>query len=61
MSKCWIIGHMAELATNGHKYVAEPFIVFLNEAKADAACDLVEKISGKRPMKTEASLDTSEA
>jgi hypothetical protein len=55
MSKCWIIGRKATL-TNGHSYIAEPFIAFETEAQADAAIDMVFKVSGERPMKTEAAL-----
>lgn len=57
MSKCWIIGSKATIASNGHEYIAEPFIVFEDERKADAACDMVERVSGTRPMKTEAALN----
>lgn len=52
----WIIGRKATLATNGHEYIAEPFIAFENEADADAACDMVEKVSGERPKKSTAAL-----
>jgi hypothetical protein len=52
MSACWIIGKEVTLQ-NGHKYAAEPFIVFDDEAEADAACDMVERVSGERPMKVE--------
>jgi hypothetical protein len=54
MSKCWIIGRKATIATNGHSYIAEPFIVFDTEAEADSACDMVERVSGERPIKAEA-------
>jgi len=54
MSACWIIGRKAKLVTNGHEYIAEPFLVFEREADADAACDMVERVSGERPMKAEA-------
>jgi hypothetical protein len=50
----WIIGRKATLATNGYEYMTEPFIAFENEADADAACDMVEKVSGERPMKSSA-------
>lgn len=52
----WIIGSKATILSNGHEYMAEPFIVFETEAEADAACDMVEKISGQRPMKSSASM-----
>lgn len=54
MSTIWIIGRETEIASNGHKYITEPFIAFATEADADAACDLVEKISGERPRKATA-------
>lgn len=47
----WIIGREATILANGHKYITEPFIVFDTEAEADAACDMVERISGERPGK----------
>lgn len=53
MSACWIIGRKATITANGHEYIAEPFIVFAEEAEADAACDMVERVSGERPMKVE--------
>jgi hypothetical protein len=56
MASCWIIGKKARIAANGHEYVAEPFIVFAREDEADAACDMVERVSGERPMKAEGSL-----
>jgi hypothetical protein len=54
MSQCWIIGRKATIASNGHTYITEPFIVFDTEAGADSACDMVERVSGERPMKAEA-------
>lgn len=54
MSLCWVIGKRARIESNGHEYIAEPFIVFQTEAEADAACDMVQKVSGERPMKVEA-------
>lgn len=56
MSACWIIGREATIAPNGHKYIAEPFIVFSTEAEADAACDMVQRVSGDRPKKVEGAL-----
>lgn len=58
MSKCWIIGRKATIAANNHEYVTEPFIVFQSEAEANAACDMVESVSGERPKKTEGALYT---
>jgi hypothetical protein len=54
--KFWIIGRKATIASNGHDYVAEPFIAFISEHDADAACDMIERVSGERPMKAEAEL-----
>lgn len=45
----WIIGRQVELP-NGHKYMAEPFICFETNEDAQAACAMVERVSGKRPM-----------
>lgn len=56
MSKCWIIGRKATIASNGHEYMAEPYIVFETEAEADRACTLVEQISGDRPIKKESAI-----
>jgi hypothetical protein len=56
MSKCYVIGKKAKLAANGHEYIAEPFIVFEGEGEAIGACDMVEKITGERPMQVEAAL-----
>ena len=55
MTSIWIIGRKVTLATNGHSYISEPFIAFPNEAEADEACDMIERVSGERPMKAEAS------
>lgn len=55
MSICWIIGHKTTLADNGLEMLSQPFIVFDEEAEADAACDMVERVSGERPMKAEGS------
>jgi len=49
MSAIWIIGRKVELP-NGHKYMAEPFISFETNEQAQAACDMIEKVSGERPM-----------
>jgi hypothetical protein len=56
MSTCWIIGRKATIAGNGHEYITQPFIVFNTEAEADSACDMVERVSGERPMKADAAL-----
>lgn len=45
----WIIGRKVTLP-NGHSYVAEPFIAFERNEDAQAACDMIEKVSGERPM-----------
>jgi hypothetical protein len=45
----WIIGRAVELP-NGHKYMAEPFIAFETNEDAQAACDMIAKVSGERPM-----------
>jgi hypothetical protein len=52
----WIIGRKATLQSNGHEYMAEPYIVFEAEIDADLACDMIEKISGERPIKTSSAL-----
>lgn len=44
----WIIGRVAELP-NGHKYITEPFIAFETNEDAQAACDMIAKVSGERP------------
>lgn len=56
MSVCWIIGKKAVIQSNGHEYMTQPFIAFENEADADAACDMIEKVSGERPLKADAAL-----
>lgn len=56
MSSCWILGRKATIAPNGHEYIAEPFIAFYTEKAADEAADMIERVSGERPMKVEASL-----
>lgn len=53
---CWVIGRKTTLATNGHSHISEPFIVFESEAEALSAADMVEKVSGERPLIVEASL-----
>ena len=55
MSACWIIGREAQLASDGHKYITEPFIVFDTENDAEAACDMIERVSGERPRTVEGS------
>lgn len=59
--ECFIIGRKNTIASNGHAYIGEPFIVFMHEDEAVAACDLVEKISGERPMMVPASRHRSPA
>jgi hypothetical protein len=54
MSTIWLIGRKVTLATNGHEYIGEPFIAFASEAEAIEACDMVEHVSGERPMMTTA-------
>lgn len=49
MSAIWIIGRRVALP-NGHHYAAEPYIAFETNAQAQAACDMIEKVSGERPM-----------
>lgn len=61
MSDIFIIGRKTTIASNGHEYMAEPFVAFYSEAEADAACDMVERVSGERPMKTKASMMTGGA
>jgi hypothetical protein len=56
MSDIWIIGPKATIVSNGHEYIAQPFLAFRTEAEADQACDLVERVSGERPMKVSAAL-----
>lgn len=53
MSNCWIIGRKVVLG-NGHEYMAEPYIVFETEEQADAACEMVLRVSDERPIKREA-------
>ncbi len=48
MGAVWIIGRKATLP-NGHEYITEPFIAFETNEDAQAACDMVEKVSGERP------------
>lgn len=55
MSACWVIGKKVTLI-NGHDHIAEPFIVFHDEDEADAACDMIERVSGERPKKSEGAL-----
>lgn len=49
----WIIGRQVELP-NGHKYMAEPFIAFEREEDAIGACDMIMRVSGERPMISDA-------
>lgn len=49
MAEIWIIGRKATLP-NGHEYIAEPFIAFESNVDAQAACEMVYKVSGERPM-----------
>jgi len=48
----WIIGRKVELP-NGAAYMAEPFIAFETNQDAQAACDMIAKVSGERPMITD--------
>lgn len=48
----WIIGRKVELP-NGHTYMAEPFIAFETNEDAQAACDMIAKVAGERPMITD--------
>lgn len=56
MTTIWIIGRKVELP-NGHTYMAEPFIAFGTNEAAQAACDMVAKVSGERPMITSAPIN----
>jgi hypothetical protein len=56
MSECWIIGRKVTLLATGTVYIAEPFIAFETEGQADTACDMVESVSGERPIKTKGAL-----
>lgn len=53
MGTIWIIGRKATIESNGHEYMTEPYIAYGTEAEANDACDLVQQISGERPMKAE--------
>lgn len=55
MSAIWIIGRKVELP-NGHTYMAEPFIAFETNKDAQAACDMIAKVSGERLMITDSVL-----
>ena len=46
--KIWIIGR--KLVLPDYTCMTEPFICFEAEADAHAACDMIEKVSGERPM-----------
>lgn len=48
MAEIWIIGRKATLP-NGHEYITEPFIAFESNVDAQAACDMMQKVSGERP------------
>lgn len=56
MSAIWILGRKAKIVTNGHEYLAEPFIAFETNEDAQAACDMIEKVSGERPGITSGAL-----
>lgn len=47
MTEVWIIGRKATIASNGHDYIAEPFIAFASEADAIEARDIILKITGE--------------
>lgn len=49
MTMIWIVGRKVELP-NGHLYMAEPFVAFGTNEAAQKACDMVERVSGERPM-----------
>lgn len=49
----WILGRRTTLQ-NGHNYPAEPLLAFETNEQAQGAADLVQKISGERPMITSA-------
>jgi hypothetical protein len=53
-STCYIMGRKAVIASNGHEYIAEPFIVFPTKEAAEEAADMVFRVSGERPMIVEA-------
>lgn len=55
MSTCWIVGRRVVIQSNSLEYVGQPFIVFETEADANEAADLVEKVSGERPIVVESS------
>lgn len=55
-SVCYVVGRKAVMASNNHQYIAEPYTVFLSESDAMAAADLVERVSGERPLIVEAAL-----
>jgi len=56
MATIWIIGRKVELP-NGHKYMAEPFIAFGSNEAAQEACDMIERVSGERPIITSAPIN----
>jgi hypothetical protein len=56
MATIWIIGRKVELP-NGHAYMAEPFIAFGSNKAAQDACDMIQKVSGERPMITDAAIN----
>lgn len=51
----WIIGRRVTMA-NLNEYMGEPFIAFETNQDAQAACDMIEKVSGERPMITDSVL-----
>lgn len=55
MAEIWIIGRKATLP-NGHHHIAEPFIAFSTNKDAQEACDMIERVSGERPMIASASM-----
>lgn len=48
MAEIWIIGRKVTLP-NGHEYITEPFIAFESNVDAQAACEMIQKVSGERP------------
>lgn len=51
----WIIGRKVTMA-NGAYYMAEPFVCFERNEDAQAACDMIERVAGERPIITDSVL-----
>lgn len=58
MATIWIVGRKVALP-NGHTYMTEPFIAFETNEAAQQACDMVERISGERPVIASAPINPS--